>query len=106
MQFDIKTVGTHEPYPIERIACPVLTISAEDDRFGTASRSREIATNMADGRAIIFPTGGHALASRSLCRCDARGHIVPTGCATGAPTEVSLHAEWAYFSFARVDHPA
>lgn len=61
MQFDIKTVGTHEPYAIEKIACPVLTISAKDDRFGTAIRSREIATGVADGRAIIFPTGGHAL---------------------------------------------
>jgi 2-hydroxy-6-oxonona-2,4-dienedioate hydrolase len=64
MQFDIKTVGTREPYPIEKIACPVLTISAEDDRFGTAIRSKEIATNVADGRAIIFPTGGHALVGR------------------------------------------
>jgi 2-hydroxy-6-oxonona-2,4-dienedioate hydrolase len=61
MQFDIKTVGTHEPYPIEKIACPVLAISAEDDRFGTAIRSREIAAKVAHGRAIIFPTGGHAL---------------------------------------------
>ena len=64
MQFDIKTVGTPEPYPIERITCPVLTISADDDRFGTAKRSREIATSVIDGRAIIFPTGGHALVSR------------------------------------------
>src|ERR1017187_10155481 len=36
MQFDIKTAAPHEPYPIEKIACPVMTISAEDDRFGTA----------------------------------------------------------------------
>src|ERR1022692_5040881 len=44
MQFDIKTAATHEPYPIEKIACPVMTISAEDDRFGTASRAEQIAT--------------------------------------------------------------
>ena len=61
MQFDIKTVGTREPYPLRRIACPVLAISAVDDRFGTAMRASEIATEVADGRAIIFPTGGHAL---------------------------------------------
>jgi pimeloyl-ACP methyl ester carboxylesterase len=61
MQFDIKTAVTYEPYPIEKIACPVLTISAEDDRFGTASRARYIAAGVPDGRAIIFPTGGHAL---------------------------------------------
>jgi 2-hydroxy-6-oxonona-2,4-dienedioate hydrolase len=61
MNFDIKTAATHEPYPIEKIACPVLTISAEDDRFGTATRAKYIAASVPDGRAIIFPTGGHAL---------------------------------------------
>lgn len=61
MQFDVKTATVPEPYPIEKINCPVLTISAEDDRFGTASRSRGIAVKVANGRAIIFPTGGHAL---------------------------------------------
>jgi 2-hydroxy-6-oxonona-2,4-dienedioate hydrolase len=61
MNFDIKTAATHAPYPIEKIACPVLTISAEDDRFGTASRAKYIAAAVQGGRAIIFPTGGHAL---------------------------------------------
>lgn len=64
MRFDIKTVATPGPYPIEKIACPVLTISADDDRFGTAKRSREIAASVIDGRAIVFPTGGHALVGR------------------------------------------
>jgi pimeloyl-ACP methyl ester carboxylesterase len=64
MNFDIKAAATHEPYPIEKIACPVLTISAEDDRFGTATRAKYIAANVPDGRAIIFPTGGHALVGR------------------------------------------
>ena len=61
MNFDIKTAATHEPHAIERITCPVLTISDEDDRFGTASRAQYVAANVPDGRAIIFPTGGHAL---------------------------------------------
>jgi 2-hydroxy-6-oxonona-2,4-dienedioate hydrolase len=61
MQFDIKTASVHESYPIKKISSPVLSISAEDDRFGTASRSRIIAANVAHGKAIIFPTGGHAL---------------------------------------------
>ena len=61
MQFDIKTAATDEPYPIEKIACPVLTIRAEDDRFGTAGRAKYIAASVPDGRAIVFPTGGHAL---------------------------------------------
>jgi pimeloyl-ACP methyl ester carboxylesterase len=61
MNFDIQTAATHEPYPIEKIACPVLTISAEDDRFGTASRAKFIAAGVPNGRVILFPTGGHAL---------------------------------------------
>jgi 2-hydroxy-6-oxonona-2,4-dienedioate hydrolase len=61
MNFDIQTATTREPYLIEKIACPVLAISAEDDRFGTASRAKYIAANVPDGRAIIYPTGGHAL---------------------------------------------
>ena len=64
MNFDVKTAATREPYPLEKISCPVLTISAEDDRFGTASRARYIAARVQGGRAIIFPTGGHALVCR------------------------------------------
>jgi pimeloyl-ACP methyl ester carboxylesterase len=61
MKFDMETAAAHEPYPIEKIACPVLTITAEDDRFGTASRARYTAASIPDGRVIVFPTGGHAL---------------------------------------------
>jgi len=64
MQFDIHTAAMREPYSIEKIACPVLTISAEDDRFGTAARARYIANSVAHGRALIFPSGGHALVAR------------------------------------------
>ncbi len=64
MNFDIETAATLVPFPIEKIACPVLTISAEDDRFGTASRARYIAATVPGGRAVIFPTGGHALVGR------------------------------------------
>ena len=61
MNFDIKSASTREPYPIEKIGCPVLTISAEDDRFNTGSRAKYIAASVPDGRVILFPTGGHAL---------------------------------------------
>jgi pimeloyl-ACP methyl ester carboxylesterase len=64
MRFDIRTAATPEPYPIEGIACPVLTVSAEDDRFGTAARARQIAAIAPNGRAVIYPTGGHALVGR------------------------------------------
>jgi pimeloyl-ACP methyl ester carboxylesterase len=64
MQFDIGTAAMREPDSIAKIACPVLTISAEDDRFGTAARARYIADSVAEGRAVIFPSGGHALVGR------------------------------------------
>ena len=71
MQFDVRTAAAREPYPIDKIACPVLTISAEDDRFGTAVRAGYIAANVANGRAVIFPTGGHALVGRNADTLDA-----------------------------------
>jgi 2-hydroxy-6-oxonona-2,4-dienedioate hydrolase len=61
MQFDLKTAANRELSPIERITCPVLTISAEDDAFGTASRAKSIAAGVPDGKANIYATGGHAL---------------------------------------------
>ena len=64
MEFDIKTAAATDPYPIERILCPVLTVSAEDDLFGTAARARQIAAIAPNGRAVIYPTGGHALVGR------------------------------------------
>jgi len=72
MQFDIRTAATRQPYQIEQIVCPVMTISAEDDRLGTASRAKYIADGVSDGRVIIFPTGGHALVGRYA---DALGEI-------------------------------
>jgi 2-hydroxy-6-oxonona-2,4-dienedioate hydrolase len=61
MQFDIRTAATAEPYPLEKMACPTLAVSAEDDSFGTAVRAKEIAKGVSNGKALIFPTGGHAL---------------------------------------------
>lgn len=61
MEFDIKSATIPEPYAIEKISCPVLTISAADDAFGTAVRAKFIAAGVPDGRAVIYPTGGHAL---------------------------------------------
>ncbi len=64
MRFDIRTAQGTEPYLIERIFCPVLTLSAEDDLFGTAARARQVAAAAPNGRAVIYPTGGHALVGR------------------------------------------
>jgi len=64
MQFDIGTAAATELYSIERISCPVLTVSADDDLFRTAARARQVAAMAPNGRAVICPTGGHALVGR------------------------------------------
>jgi pimeloyl-ACP methyl ester carboxylesterase len=61
MNFDIETAANREPYSLDKIVSPLLAISAEDDGFGTASRARNIAAAVPNGRTIVFPTGGHAL---------------------------------------------
>lgn len=62
MNFDVATAAAAgERYATEKIRCPVLAISAEDDRFGTARRARLIASTVAHGRVVVYPTGGHAL---------------------------------------------
>lgn len=38
-----------------------FAIRAEGDRFGTASRAKVIAVTVPDGRAIVFPSNGHAI---------------------------------------------
>jgi pimeloyl-ACP methyl ester carboxylesterase len=64
MALDVQAAAAPMPCPLDRIACPLLAISAEDDRFGTARRARSIAAQCLEGRAVIFPTGGHALVGR------------------------------------------
>jgi len=64
MQFDIETAATRHPEALASITCPVLTISTDDDQFGTGRRAREIANAVGTGHAIVYPTGGHALVGR------------------------------------------
>ncbi|MHB8419918.1 MAG: alpha/beta fold hydrolase [Myxococcales bacterium] len=61
MQLDIETAALRQPDLLEAIACPTLAISAEDDGFGTARRVTAIVSHVRNGRAVLFPTGGHAL---------------------------------------------
>lgn len=42
-----------------RLKMPVLIISAEDDRFGTAATARKIADVVAQAELTILPDGGH-----------------------------------------------
>jgi pimeloyl-ACP methyl ester carboxylesterase len=65
MTFDVLTAAPRAPFSFDRVRCPVLTISAADDRFDTAERARDIAAQVPNGRAIIFPKGGHALVGDS-----------------------------------------
>jgi pimeloyl-ACP methyl ester carboxylesterase len=44
---------------LHRITAPTLTISCEDDRFGTAAAARHIAATVPGASLKIFPTGGH-----------------------------------------------
>jgi 2-hydroxy-6-oxonona-2,4-dienedioate hydrolase len=64
MQFDLKTAAKPESARLEQISCPVLAISADDDQFGSALRARAIVAGVPHGKAIIYPTGGHALVGR------------------------------------------
>ncbi len=61
MNFDIATAASRETYALEKIKCPVLAISSDDDRFGTALRARYIIAHVNQGRTVIYSTGGHAL---------------------------------------------
>lgn len=59
--FDSRTAGDPPPMELDRIRCPVLAVSAEDDLYGTAASARYIAANVPDGELLIYPTGGHLL---------------------------------------------
>lgn len=64
MAFDIDTAQPDGDFAFDQIACPVLTVSAEDDGFKTAARAKEIAMAVPNGRAHLFPNGGHMLVNR------------------------------------------
>jgi hypothetical protein len=64
IRFDLVTAALTEPYAIDRIECPILTVSSEDDGFGTAARARRVAQVARRGRAVVYRTGGHALVGR------------------------------------------
>jgi 2-hydroxy-6-oxonona-2,4-dienedioate hydrolase len=59
--FDSRVAGNPPPMALERIACPVLAISAEDDLYGTAASARHVAASVPVGRLHLYPKGGHLL---------------------------------------------
>ncbi|MCS6758701.1 MAG: hypothetical protein MO852_06455 [Candidatus Devosia euplotis] len=56
---DARLAGNPQPAAIQTITAPLLTISVEDDRFGTTRTARHIASMVTGARLAIFPTGGH-----------------------------------------------
>jgi len=59
LMMDMRTAGAPEPMELGRITCPVLTLSVRDDMFGTTDPAEYIAAEVADGRAVIYQSGGH-----------------------------------------------
>lgn len=56
---DARLASNPAPMPIETIAAPTLTISVEDDRFGTCDAARFIAATVPGAKLITYPHGGH-----------------------------------------------
>jgi pimeloyl-ACP methyl ester carboxylesterase len=71
MQLDIRAAAGAEHYPLDKISCPLLAISASDDSFGTAARAKEIAAAVRHGTSVVFASGGHGLVDRQAEGTDA-----------------------------------
>jgi pimeloyl-ACP methyl ester carboxylesterase len=56
---DGKLAGHPAEVDFSRLRVPLLLLSANDDRFGTAPTARAIARRLPGARLIIYPTGGH-----------------------------------------------
>jgi pimeloyl-ACP methyl ester carboxylesterase len=61
---DARLTAVPAPMPLEHISAPTLTISLEDDRFGTLAAARHIAASVAGARLVSYPTGGHVWIGR------------------------------------------
>lgn len=56
---DARLAGRPARVDFTRINVPTLVLSAEDDRFGTASTARYIVAAVPRSRLVIYPSGGH-----------------------------------------------
>lgn len=56
---DVRFTSTSMQIDLKSITVPTLTISLEDDLYGTAEAARYIAAHVPGARAVIYPTGGH-----------------------------------------------
>ena len=53
-----------------QLAMPILIVSTEDDRFGTAQTARDIAAQLPQARLVIHPDGGHLWLGRDEAVAD------------------------------------
>lgn len=56
---DARLAGSPARMDFSRIRVPTLVVSAEDDRFDTATTARDIAGAVPGSRLLVFPDGGH-----------------------------------------------
>jgi pimeloyl-ACP methyl ester carboxylesterase len=56
---DAALAGNPAQVPLSNIHLPTLTISVEDDRFGTCDAARYIAAQVPGARLVTYPSGGH-----------------------------------------------
>ena len=56
---DAKLAGHPAEVDFTQLRVPLLLLSADDDRFGTAPTARAIARQVPGSRLTIYPTGGH-----------------------------------------------
>jgi pimeloyl-ACP methyl ester carboxylesterase len=70
LALDSATAGAPPKYPLERLACPLLAISARDDLYGTAAAARYAAATAPRGKLVLYETGGHLLVGRGRAVAD------------------------------------
>jgi pimeloyl-ACP methyl ester carboxylesterase len=56
---DARLASNPAPMNLASITVPTLSISVEDDRFGTCEAARHIASEVQGARLVTYPTGGH-----------------------------------------------
>jgi pimeloyl-ACP methyl ester carboxylesterase len=61
---DGRLAGDPAPMALDRITAPTLTVSLEDDRFGTLAAAQHIAASVPGARLLSYPTGGHVWLGR------------------------------------------
>jgi pimeloyl-ACP methyl ester carboxylesterase len=56
---DGRLAGRPARMDFGRVTVPTLVVSVEDDRFGTASTARDIASVVRGAKLVVYPSGGH-----------------------------------------------